>query len=420
MTDQIHWINALSQRISLESAINEVVETVSDSIKGEADLAIVFIASAFASEYSRLVPLLLEKLPVKVLIGCGGGGIIGTNRHNEVVEVEVSSALSLSVAQLPGVEIFPFHLLAEELPDLDSSPDSWYQLIGVKPEQKPQFILLADPFSSKINDLIAGLDFAYPGSVSIGGLASAEAMNVPQGLFYYRKNAQGKYLRREGTVGVALCGNIQFETIVAQGCRAIGDLCQVTKGERNIIVELATIKNDHESYSRPSLDVLRGFIDKLSERDRALAQNSLFVGIARDEFQMELGQGDFLIRNLLGVDPRSGAIAIGDRIRPGQRIQFHLRDAHTSAEDLEMLLRKYHQLQDSDTNNIGALMFSCLGRGQGLYGKPNVDSELLRRYLPNIPLGGFFCNGEIGPVGGSTFLHGYTSAFAIIKAKDHR
>jgi len=157
-------------------------------------------------------------------------------------------------------------------------------------------------------------------------------------------------------------------------------------------------------------------VQTLSEKDRELAQHSLFVGLVSDEFKVLLEPGDFLIRNLLGVDPKVGAIAIGDRVRPGQRIQFHLRDARTSAEDLEMLLERYQRSAEySGTSSAGALMFSCLGRGEGLYGEPNFDSRLFGRYLNNIPLSGFFCNGEIGPVGDSTFLHGYTSVFGICR-----
>jgi len=136
------------------------------------------------------------------------------------------------------------------------------------------------------------------------------------------------------------------------------------------------------------------------------------MGIACNPFQLELKPGDFLVRNLLGVDPRTGAIAVGDRLRPGQRIQFHLRDAHTSAEDLEILLKQYRQ-EHWETKALGGLMFSCLGRGESLYEEPNFDSDLFRQYLGEIPLGGFFCNGEIGPIGGNTYLHGYTSVFGI-------
>ncbi|HEY9895356.1 MAG TPA: FIST C-terminal domain-containing protein, partial [Candidatus Sericytochromatia bacterium] len=154
-------------------------------------------------------------------------------------------------------------------------------------------------------------------------------------------------------------------------------------------------------------------IQTLDADDQMLAQNSLFVGVAQNEFKQDLEQGDFLIRYLLGVDPRVGAIAIGDRIRPGQRIQFHLRDAQTSAEDLEMLLERYQQTKPASA--IGALMFACVGRGNRLYDEPNFDSQLFSRYLPDVPLSGFFCSGEIGPVGDSTFLHGFTSVFGIVR-----
>ncbi|HEY9642461.1 MAG TPA: FIST C-terminal domain-containing protein, partial [Coleofasciculaceae cyanobacterium] len=127
----------------------------------------------------------------------------------------------------------------------------------------------------------------------------------------------------------------------------------------------------------------------------------------------QLEQGDFLIRTLIGVDPRTGAIAIGDRVRPGQRIRFHLRDADASADDLEMLLKRY---QPEIAAPVGALIFACMGRGEGLYQEPNFDSQLFSRYFPHVPLSGFFCNGEIGPVGGTTFLHGYTSVFGICRS----
>jgi len=418
MANPIKWANALSTRPSLEAAVTEVVDRVGGLLPMPADLGLVFISSAYASEYSRLMPLLEEQLSVRVLIGCGGSGIIGMNAQGKPEEVEEAPALSLSLAHLPDVSVHAFHLAAEDLPDLDSPPDAWVNLIGVSPQEQPQFILLADPFSSSINDLLQGLDFAYPGSNKVGGLASTNGMGVQTGLFYFcDQTPQAKSLHREGTVGIALSGNIVLETIVAQGCRPIGQTYRVTKGERNILLELseqeAMGSMIADEQSRPPLVVLRDVIQTLSEADRQLAQNSLFIGIARDEFKQQLGHGDFLIRNMLGVDPRVGAIAIGDRVRPGQRIQFHLRDARTSTEDLELLLQCHQQKTAYAADAAGALMFSCLGRGEGLYGEPNFDSQLFHQYLSNIPLGGFFCNGEIGPVGGSTFLHGYTSVFGI-------
>ncbi|MCT7971822.1 FIST signal transduction protein [Laspinema olomoucense] len=400
------WANALSTRPSLEGAVFEVVERSQQLLSAPADLGFVFISSAFASEYSRLMPLLQQQLGVPVLIGCSGSGIIGMDGQLAARELEEQPALSLTLACLPGVKVEAFHLHGEELPDLDSPPDAWVETIGVPASSHPHFILLADPFTSKINDLLQGLDFAYPGSAKVGGLASGGAMGNTIALF------SGDRLYREGAVGVALSGNIVLETIVAQGCKPIGHPFTVKECERNILLALDAEPCGSGVSQRP-LEALKTVIESLSESDRQLAQHSLFIGIARNEFKEELEQGDFLIRNVLGVDPREGAIAIGDRLRPGQRIQFHLRDAQTSAEDLEMLLQRYQSNFSAANSSVGALMFACLGRGEQLYGEPDFDSRLFRQYVGNIPVSGFFCNGEIGPVGGGTFLHGYTSVFGI-------
>ena len=419
ITNSMRWVSSLSTRASLEAAVEEVVQQAQASLQATADIGFVFISAAFASEYSRLLPLLGERLPDVPLIGCGGGGVIGMNHTGQAREVEAEPALSLTLAVLPDVKVRTFFLPPDTLPDLDSPPNAWVDLIGVPQAEQPHFVLLADPASAKVNDLLQGLDFAYPGSVKVGGLASPSALDGSSGLFCDRQ------LHREGTVGVALSGNVVLEAIVAQGCRPIGQAYRVTEGERNILLGLEEQDSSgSSSYSgtalvsqkRTPLEVLQELIQSLSEEDRALAQHSLFVGVAQSEFKQNLEQGDFLIRNLLGVDPRVGAIAIGDRIRPGQRIQFHLRDAQTSADDLDVLLQRYRLQTTIDTaSTVGALMFSCLGRGEGLYGEPDFDSHLFNRYFPNVPLSGFFCNGEIGPVGNSTFLHGYTTVFGICR-----
>lgn len=409
MTDPMKWANALSTRPSLEAAIEEVVNQTQQRLQAPAHLGLVFISSAFASEFPRLLPLLQERLNLPALIGCSGGGVVGMDADGQAQEVE-GIALSLTLAHLPGVKVQPFYVASEELPDLDSPPDRWIELMQVSPQDDPQFILLADPFASGINNLLQGLDFAYPEAVKVGGLASVGSGSNSSGLFFNDR------VYREGAVGVALSGNVVLEAIVAQGCRPIGLPYRVVEGERNILMQLEEQANADAvacGTSRTPLEVLQSMFQDLTEADRALAQHSLFVGVARDEFKHRLDRGDFLIRNLLGVDPKSGAIAVGDRVRPGQRIQFHLRDAETSGEDLEMLLDRYQQQTASSAT--GALMFSCMGRGEGLYGEPNYDSRLFDRYFRNTPLSGFFCNGEIGPVGNATFLHGYTSVFAICR-----
>lgn len=415
MTDRMKWANALSTRASLEAAVKDVVEQIQPLFQTPADLGLVFISSAFASEYSRLMPLLREYLPMPLLLGCSGGGVVGMDSHGDVQEVEGEPALSLTLARLPEVDLHTFYISSDDLPDLDSSPSQWIDLVGVSPDKEPDFILLADPMFSGINDLLQGLDYAYPGAVKVGGLANGNATRSGN-LF-----CDG-HLHGGGVVGLALSGNVVIEAIVAQGCRPIGHPYRVAEGDRNIMLKLEEqIDADASSYGKIStpLEALQRLLQDLSEEDRELAQHSLFVGVAQSEFKLLLEPGDFLIRNLLGVDPRAGAMAIGDRVRSGQRIQFHLRDSETSADDLETLLKRY-QAQGTSAAPVGALMFSCLGRGEGLYGEPNFDSHLFNRYVRDIPLSGFFCGGEIGPVGSSTFLHGYTSVFGICREGEKR
>lgn len=179
----MQWSNSISTRPSLEAAVKEVVEKSLESLGTTADLGLVFISSAFTSEYPRLMPLLKEYLPETVIVGCGGGGIVGMNDDGKPQELEHQPAISLSLAYLPEVTVTAFHISGEELPDLDSSPDDWCNLIGVPTTDHPQFIILADPFSAKINDLLQGLDYAYPNSAKVGGLASSGPTGNSAGLF---------------------------------------------------------------------------------------------------------------------------------------------------------------------------------------------------------------------------------------------
>ncbi|NEQ42648.1 MAG: hypothetical protein F6K00_03425 [Leptolyngbya sp. SIOISBB] len=405
----MQWVSALSTQVSLEAAVQDLVAQVQEQLQSQPDLGLVFISAAYASEFSRLLPLLNEALPLPCLIGCSGGGVVGTPPASPAKEIEQSPGLSLCVASLPGAHVHPFSLTEADLPDLDSPPDAWAEKIGVSPADHPSFILLADPFTAKITELLQGLDFAYPGAVKVGGLASGSGFQRQSGLFL------DDTLQTEGVVGVALSGNVTLEAIVAQGCRPIGRPFRIAAGDRNIVLELEEC-DDFGGETQTPLAALQGILQDLSEADRELAQDSLHVGIAQDGFKEHLQPGDFLIRNLLGVDPRIGALAVGDRVRVGQRIQFHLRDARTSADDLETLLTRYrseHKL--AEMAPIGALMFACMGRGEGLYQKPNFDTQLFQEFLGDLPMGGFFCNGEIGPVAGTTFLHGYTSVFGICR-----
>ncbi len=245
-----------------------------------------------------------------------------------------------------------------------------------------------------------GLDFAYPDSAKVGGLASGSATPGENALFV------GREVFSSGAAGVALQGNVRVDTVVAQGCRPIGRPLTITRCEQKYLLL--------EVDGRKPMEVLTEIYNALSPQDRRLMQHALHVGVASTELQEAFKPGDFLIRSLMGVDQKQGILAVGEELRNGQTIQFHVRDAETAAEDLDLMLSRY-RAASRDTSPAGALLFSCQGRGQYLYGRPNHDSDAFAKAMGEIPLGGFFCAGEIGPVAQSTHLHGFTSAFGIFR-----
>ena len=395
----MQWASAISQQNTLRAALQECAASVRGAIGDTAaDLAVVFASSEYGSDYAALPDLVAEMLGQQVtVLGCSGGGIIGGG-----AEVEQEPAVSLTVASLPGVNIHAIRLEGDTLPSLDAAPDDWHEALGVNPADEPQFVLLADPMSFPAQNLLLGMDYAYPAAAKIGGLASAGQGARQNGLFL------GRDYHDSGAVGVALSGNIVVETVVAQGCRPIGQPMRITRSDRNFLVEL-----DGEQ----PIDVLRGIFQRADQRDRDLMQHSLFLGVVMDALIDRPRQGDFLIRNVMGMDQRSGVLAIGEMLKEGQLVQFHLRDADTSAEDLSAVLERY-AIDNRENPAHGALLFSCLGRGKYLYGRPNHDTEVFHDKVgAGVPLGGFFCNGEIGPVSGTTFLHGYTSSFGIFRPR---
>ena len=389
------WSSAVSDQKTLKKAVDECVNSIRQDLGGATpDLAATFISSHFAEQYEEVPAMLQQKLGAKVLIGCSAGGVIGGGR-----EIEQRPGFSLTAAILPDVELFPIRLEEDDLPDMDAGPDAWEEAVKISAEKDPRFLLILDPFSFPAPNLLVGLDYAFGRCVKIGGLASGGSQHGDNALYL------GDKVFRSGAIGVAMTGNIAVDTIVAQGCRPFGELMCITKSDRNLLMELD---------QRPPMEVMQEIFNSASDRDRELMRQSLFLGIVMDDLIEEPRQGDFLIRNIIGLDGSTGIMAVGEMLREGQRVQFHLRDALTSAEDLATLLSRY-AAEERSKGGQGALLFSCLGRGQYLYGYPDHDTDLFRAKIGSIPLGGFFCNGEIGQVGSTTFLHGYTSSFGIFR-----
>ncbi len=208
----------------------------------------------------------------------------------------------------------------------------------------------------------------------------------------------------DGAVGCLFSGGVRFRTVVSQGCRPIGRTFVITKADRNVIQELG---------GRPALERLGEVFETLPEEDRDLARRALHVGRVTDEHKIEFRRGDFLVRNVLGADEEHGALAIADLVRRGQTVQFHVRDAATAGEDLRALLGEQASfLRDHPAR--GALLFSCNGRGTRLFPVPDHDVTAVRHGLGEVPVAGFFAGGEIGPVGGQNFLHGFTASVVLL------
>ena len=391
------WVSAVSEHRFLKYAVAECAGEIRAAMGGRApDLAVAFASPHHAARADELPELVRDMLGDCVLVGCSGGGVIGAGR-----EIENRPGFSLTAASLPGVSVAPFHFGDEDLPDGDAPPSAWEDMIGVSADDDPQFILLADPFSIRGEHLLMGFDYAFPRGAKIGGLASG-GQNPGSNALY-----AGARTHRAGAVGAALSGDVAVDTIVAQGCRPIGERMQITRSQRNMLAEVD---------GRGVLEVLRELFRGLDARDQSLAQHSLFLGVVMDEFNDAPELGDFLIRNIIGLDARGEALAVGEILKEGQIVQFHLRDSRTSSQDLSDMLDQYVG-GETGAASAGALLFQCLGRGEYLYGRPDHDTDMFRQKVGDVPLSGFFCNGEIGQVGGSTYLHGYTSSFGVFRPK---
>ena len=204
-----------------------------------------------------------------------------------------------------------------------------------------------------------------------------------------------------------MAGNVEVDPVVAQGCRPIGEPMFVTRSQGGVLLELD---------GKPAAAVLHDLYERAEEKDRKLFRRALCMGIVMRRAQQEYRSGDFLIRNLIGLDEESGAVAVAAEVEENQVVQFHVRDARASAKDLDEVLAGYASCA-AEQRPQGALLFSCVGRGMALYGRPDHDTGIFRAHLGEVPLGGFFCNGEIGVVQGRTFLHGYTSSFALFRGR---
>ncbi|HTB23618.1 MAG TPA: FIST N-terminal domain-containing protein [bacterium] len=386
--------SALSELIDSSAAVAECVEKLRADLDGRRpDALFLFVSPHHRDAYALIQESLLHELRPSLLLGCSGGGVIGGAR-----ELEESPGLSVTAAAFPGVALRATHINDEDLPGPDDPPRSWELALGVAAAERPGFITLVSPFMGRSEDLLMGLDYAFPQSQKVGGVVSGLRHVGERALFLDGQRFS------DGAIVLSLSGPLRMDTLVAQGCRPVGPLFTVTSCQGNVIETL-----DKKS----ALKAVQTIFEGVDARTKDLLQRALFVGLVGDNMrQGEPQAGDFLIRNVMGFDERGGNVAVAAFVREGMRLRFHVRDAEAADEDLRKVMARSLAAQP-ERKVAGALLFSCVGRGERLFSEPDHDSQAFARVFGSEAVGGFFCNGEIGPVGGGTYLHGFTSCFAV-------
>jgi small ligand-binding sensory domain FIST len=345
------------------------------------DLAFLFLSPDHRQDVEAAVAAVEEELAPSRLLGCVAQGVVARDR-----ELEVGPGAAVWAASLPNARIDCFHASA-------TSANGGVAVTGFpRPQGDALLVLLVDPFTFPAAPLLARLNEDHPGLALIGGLAAAgngpgEAALISEG-----------EVHEEGAVGAVISG-VRSRTLVSQGCAPIGREAVVTRAEGNVVFELA---------GQPALERLREEIAALPEEQQVLAARGLLAGLVIDENTPEYGRGDFLMRGLLGADEDSGALAVGESVRVGQTLRFHVRDAASADRDLRQALDEVRREKVA-----GALLFTCNGRGTQMFPEPHHDAHTVSAALGTDAVAGFFCGGEIGPVGGRTFLHGFTATMAV-------
>ena len=383
-------------------AATEAARAAARQLDGDpADVVVVFASGAHLATPELTLAGVHAELAPATLVGCGAGGVLGTGH-----EVEVGTAIAVWAASLDGGSAggpaggsagepaggraTPFHATVIEQ-DGTGMIRGMPELDGVG-----GLILLADPFTFPTDLALDSLAHEAPGVPVLGGLASGRSMAGNGALFL------GDELLAGGAVGVGLRG-VEMLPCVSQGAVPLGRELTVTAAEGSVIHELA---------GRPAVQAIEDVIGELAPAQRALIASGPLIGVVIESGRPEYEQGDFLVRGIVGVDRVTGSLSVGATVEVGQIIRLHARDAASADADLRRALELRTAAAGSD-RVAGALVFSCNGRGREMFGAGDHDATMVDEVLGGVPAAGFFAAGEIGPVGGRSFLHGFTATIAV-------
>ncbi len=395
------FAGALSTQAHTETAVEEALEQIARGFPSDAgirpSLLAVFATHHHGPALEELGARLHREFPGAALIGCTGVGVIGGRR-----EAEGSPGLSIWAGYLPETEVRPFRLTST------TDAEGGTTILGAPEIHDPEHasvLLLCDPFSFRTDAFLAQMQETHPGVPVVGGMASGGTGPGQNFLI-----TEGE-LVEDGALGVVLEGEIGLSSVVSQGCRPVGEPWVVTQCERNLVQKLG---------GKSAVEAFLETASKLPEEESDLLKSAPFVGLAIDPNKSKFERGDFLVRQILGQGP-DNSLGVNDLVRRGQTIQFLVRDADSASEDLKLLMESQgggRLAEGEPSSSAGALLFSCNGRGSNMFSVPDHDLTCVREGLaPDAPVAGFFAAGEIGPVGGRNFLHGFTASVAVFRRR---
>ncbi len=386
------WTTGLSRKPDTTQAFREACAGLDVDSADEVDVLLVFFSASHSDEVKELSLAMAQDYSAAVCIGCNVSGVIGAGD-----EAEASPSMSVIAGVLPGVEVAPLRFE----PDVHDHCDfDWTEQFSGETEDSPHFLILSEPSSFETEELLAALDRAFPDSAKFGGLVSGAGQGAGNKLIL-----EG-HIFEDGAIGLAFSGDLEVDTVLAQACRPIGEPLIVTDHTQNII---------HRFDRGNPMEVFRNLVHELEGEERELAQHSMFVGIGVESNGSEYRPGDFVIRNIVGFNPKTGDLAVAAPIEDLDVLQFHLMDPRTSSHEFERVVDEFAANKSGSEHSRGALLFSGTTRREDHEQKASHESEHLRERLGQLPIGGFFSEGEIAPVGRKTCLHGYASLVAVFR-----
>lgn len=359
-------------------------------------LGLMFLSPRLFPHAEQIMEVLRVHGRIPLLAGCSSNSLIANGQ-----EVEENAGLVLGLYSLPDAELKACRVTQGQVEEANG-PGYWPMETGVDADQTNGWLVFADPFHLEAENWLRSWNEAYAPLPVLGGLASGDPSSQSTQVYL-----NGEVFH-EGGVAISVGGAVRLQGIISQGCTPIGETWTLTRVDGQFIQEIG---------NRPAYEVLAETFNGLSAEDQRKSRGNLLIGLVVNEYREDFHRGDFLVRQLLGADPRSGGIAVGALPRAGQTVQFQRRDARAATEDMQALLVRARAGLAGMTV-YGGCLCSCNGRGHGLFGIPNHDARMIQEQLGPLGLSGFFCNGEIGPVGERNFLHGYTASLALFVKKD--